>query len=64
VSAAAASRYDGEIGEIFRDSSSIHSEFIAPSFNGPAKNNVVGYRNGNEAWGSSPKGKEGISKNT
>jgi hypothetical protein len=41
----------------------IHREFIAPSFNGPKEKDVAGYRNGNGAWESSPKGKEGISKN-
>ena len=46
------------------DSFKIHSEFIALSFNEATKNDVAGYRNGGGAWASSPKGKEGTSKNT
>jgi hypothetical protein len=39
-------------------------KFIAPSFSGPKKKDVAGYRNGNGAWESSPKGKEQTSKDT
>jgi hypothetical protein len=42
VSTVAASRYDGEIGEIFRFFSSIHYEFIALFLNAAMKYGVSG----------------------
>src|SRR5215218_10339036 len=50
------------IHEFLPDSFRIHSELIARSFNEATKNDVAGYRNRSGAWESSPKGKEGTSK--